>query len=475
MQNEQDDNKKKQLLSCSLDANYYPLAPFVLVLFGARGDLSKNKIIPSLYNLYSKQNILSSFKVLGTGRTVVSTEDFRKTVIKSVEGISGDAVEFSKSFVYCPGSFDGCECDQKLKSQIQELANVKNEKPLNVLFYFATPPDVVAGIVVKLKQANLFEVSSNVKVIVEKPFASDLSSAIKLNKILRESIKENQIFRMDHYLAKDTVQNILFFRFANAIFEPIWNKEFIQKVQINAYDKEGVENRLEFYDKVGVLGDVVQNHIMQLLALIAMDAPSGFSADQVRDQKVEVFKSLDRFNSDSDFVVGQYKGYKNESKTPTFFSGTFLINSERWSGVPFHVATGKRLKSKCTEIIIDFKPSQYEMFDKSCMLSKSNRLVFSISPEEKIQIELYVKTPGVLNEPHLKSMEMDYQKTFNFDSLSEYERIFVDCLNGDLTLFARQDGVEQMWQIAESIKYNMSSKKLKFYKPGACPADIFKE
>ena len=308
------------------------------------------------------------------------------------------------------------------------------------------------------------------KIIIEKPFGTDQNSAYELNRFIRKEFDESQIYRIDHYLGKETVQNIIFFRFGNSIFEPVWKRNYIDHVQITVAEDLGVETRALFYEKSGVIRDISQNHIMQLIALVAMEPPVGFEADLIRDEKVKVFRTIrpmDEAYLDANMVIGQYErgkisgsevpayideeGVSPTSKTPTFFAGKFYIDNWRWAGVPFYVRTGKRLGKRITEIAIEFKKPPLKMLGRECDIIEPNTLVFSIQPEEEISLRFSVKYPGAGNKPYRVKMNFNYPNTFKVKSHSPYGRLLIDCMKGDLTLFARQDGVEAMWSVADQI------------------------
>lgn len=306
--------------------------------------------------------------------------------------------------------------------------------------------------------------------IVEKPFGRDRASAIKLNQVILKGFDEKQIYRIDHYLGKETVQNIIFFRFANSIFEPLWNRRYVDHVQITVAEDLGVEHRGVFYEQAGVVRDIVQNHVMQLVALVAMEPPVGFEADLIRDEKVKVFRTirpLDETHIDEFIVRGQYgpgkikgedvPGYRQEqdvsplSNTPTFIAAKLYVDNWRWAGVPFYVRAGKRLPKRITEICVQFKQPPLKLFGRPCDVLEPNLLAFGIQPHEEISLRLTVKYPGMGNQPYMVNMDFNYNETFNIKSYLAYYRLLIDCMKGDLTLFARQDGVEAMWSVVDPI------------------------
>jgi len=305
---------------------------------------------------------------------------------------------------------------------------------------------------------------------MEKPFGTDRASAAKLNQFVLKYFDEKQIYRIDHYLGKDTVQNIIFFRFANSIFEPLWNRLYIDHIQITVAEDIGVGHRGVFYEQAGVVRDIVQNHIMQLIALVAMEPPVGFEADLIRDEKVKVFETIRSMDEEYIYhntVRGQYghgrfrdksaAAYREEenvsrnSHTPTYLAAKLYIDNWRWAGVPFYIRTGKRLARQLTEIFVQFKQPPLRLFGRTCDILSPNALILTIQPQEAISLQLSVKYPGMENHPYTVNMEFNYEKSFSFKMHLPYERLIIDAIKDDLTLFARQDGVEAMWSVVDPI------------------------
>jgi len=363
------------------------------------------------------------------------------------------------------------QSDESYKQLCRHIGEISPEpQTASVVFYLAVPPGLVQPIIERLFARGLCTRATEPKIIIEKPFGSDKASASALNEFILKHFKESQVYRIDHYLGKETVQNILFFRFGNSIFEPLWNRRYIDHVQITVAEDIGIESRGGLYDSAGVVRDIVQNHIMQLLALVAMEPPAGFDANLVRDEKVKVFRAIRPMSDEyiDEFMVrGQYgpgevggkavRGYREEEKvpgdsnTPTFFAGRVYIDNWRWAGVPFYVRTGKRLAGRVTEICVQFKQPPLRLLGRTCDIIEANSLVLSIQPKEEMSLQLNVKQPGVGNEPFAINMNFDYAKSFEMRTRPAYERLLLDCFKGDLSLFARSDGVEAMWEVVDPI------------------------
>ncbi|MFC2149705.1 glucose-6-phosphate dehydrogenase [Candidatus Auribacterota bacterium] len=467
--------------SCDFSPGEFKAGPFTMVIFGGAGDLSKKKLIPSLYHLY-QHGLISDFSILGFARTEMSDKDYRSLMMKAIKEFSAESYnekeckEFCSHLFYEPAKLTGQGMYATLCDRIGEISGEVRED--NLIYYLAVPPDMVPGIIGKLSSINLCRGRKGAKVVVEKPFGRDRKSAAALNRCILKDFNEKQIYRMDHYLGKETVQSILFFRFSNTIFEPLWNRNYIDNVQITVAEDIGIENRGAFYDKAGVIRDIVQNHIMQLIALVAMEPPVGFEADLIRDEKVKIFETIrpaDEKDINANTVIGQYgpgkingkkvcsyQGEKNVAKgssAPTYFAGKFYIDNWRWADVPFYVRTGKRLPKRVSEISIEFKHPPLKLLEKSGGNMEPNTLVFNIQPHQEISLRFNVKCPGAASHPCPVGMLFNYEKAFDFRSNPSYERQLLDCMKGDLTLFARQDGVENMWSVVDPIirKYEESA------------------
>jgi glucose-6-phosphate 1-dehydrogenase len=466
----------KFLKPCDTPLEQYRVEPFTLVIFGGGGDLSRRKLLPALFHLFREDELSAGFSVLGFGRLPMNDEQYRAMMKEAVREFGEEEFdealwnEFSQRVFFHSGHFEDDETYRGLGEKIDAIALPADRGKRNVIYYMSVPPHVTPVAVEKLKQHELCRGRYNTKVIVEKPFGFDLASAKELNATLISAFEENRIYRIDHYLGKETVQNIIFFRFSNAVFERLWNSNYIDNVQITVAEDIGIEERGTFYEQTGVVRDIVQNHIMQLIALVAMEPPIGFEADFIRDEKGKVFRAIAPLNdeyADRFTVRGQYgpgtvkgadvrayraeKGVSANSGVPTFFAGKFYITNWRWAGVPFYVRTGKRLARHVTEICIQFKQPPLRLFGRTCDVLEPNILVLTIQPEEKISLRFGVKYPHVLNKIYPVNMVFGYQDTFKTKFHPAYERLLIDCMKGDLTLFVRQDGVEAIWEALDPL------------------------
>ncbi len=467
-------NNKK--ITCDEGAGPVRPEPFVLVIFGAAGDYAKRMLLPSLFHLYLDGLLPEHFPVIGFGRPEMNDSQYQKWVRDAIRKHSDtrpaadDLAAFSTHLRYISSPFEQVESYQALFKIIENLCHDDRNKKFKVLFYLAAPPVAAPVIIDRLERHRLADDLYESRIIMEKPFGRDCSSAVLLNSLILKVFNENQIYRVDHYLGKEAVQNLLFFRFANSIFEPLWNRRYVCHVEITMSEQIGVEQRERFYEETGVVRDVVQNHIMQLIALVAMEPPVGFSADDIRDEKVKIFRTIrpmDEKFIDQFIIRGQYgsgkigrtvvKGYREESGvsaesiTPTFCAGKLFIDNWRWAGVPFYFRTGKRLAKRATRISVLFKQPPLKLFRNVCDTLESNTLNLTLQPQEKISFAFSVKHPGMRNHPQNAMMEFHYDQAIESDRHSAHERLLLDCLRGDQTLFARQDGVEAMWQVVDPI------------------------
>ncbi len=449
--------------------------PFCMVIFGASGDLTRRKLIPSLYRLMVNGHLPEDFMVLGAAIEKMDDGPFRASMQEAVRSAypglfsveSWD--DFSRRLYYHAGRFDD---PGFYKGLIERLGPLESQHRTggSRLFYLAVPPTIYETVIENLGGAGLSKDREGrySRISVEKPFGRDIETSRRLNAVLKRSFREDQIYRMDHYLAKENVQNILMFRFANSIFEPLWNRRYIDHVQITVSETLGVEHRAGYYEQAGVIRDMFQSHILQLLSLMAMEPPSAFTADRVRDEKVKVFQSirplpLDRL--DEYVALGQYGGggtdgspvapYREEpgvspgSVTPTFAAMKLYIDNWRWSGVPFYLRSGKRLASRMAEIAVRFKPVPHLMFrDIIEEKIEPNTLVLRVQPDEGISLRFQTKTPDskVCLSPVL--MDFSYEKVFMLDA---YERVLLDCMAGDQMLFVREDSEEETWDILTPV------------------------
>jgi glucose-6-phosphate 1-dehydrogenase len=472
--------------------------PSVLVIFGITGDLTRRKLIPALYNLMIDGSLPESFAVVGVGREQITAEQLRARLGEQTAQFSRrkplDASAwqyFASRIDYVCGNFDDQSVYPRLRDRLAQI-DAKHGTRGNRIYYLATPSATFPGILDNLHCNDLLpRVHSQhtepwAHVIIEKPFGRDLKSARDLNHLVRRYISEDQTFRIDHYLGKETVQNILVFRFGNAIFEPFWNRKYIDYVEITAAETMGMQGRGRFYDQTGVLRDVVQNHLLQVLSLCAMEPPVSFAANDVRDQKVQVLKSLrpiTHADCAEQVVAGQYRGYREEpgvnrdSRTPTYAALKVHIDNWRWQGVPFYLRAGKNLSERRTEVAIHFQPIPLSLFPQSdsCQLLDRNILSLRIQPEEGISLRFVAKVPGEHLSVGNVFMSMNYSTAFGRPLSEAYERLLLDCMRGDATLFERRDGVEEAWKFVTPIleAWDADTKTpINLYDPGtAGPAE----
>jgi len=451
-----------------------PLDPCTIVIFGASGDLTARKLVPSLYNLFVHDSLPRPFTILGCARTAMGNEEFRARLRGAFPQAPARWEEFAAHLFYQALEYDSVPGYLALTERLRELDRERGTGG-NRVFYLAVPPDLYSTVAEMIGREGLAREGEAgngwSRIVVEKPFGRDLPTAMELDRTLHRSFGEQQIFRIDHYLAKETVQNVLMLRFANAIFEPLWNRTFVDHVGILAAETLGVEHRAGYYDRSGVLRDMFQNHLMQLLALIAMEPPSRFESDRVQDEKAKVFRSLKPLTAagvHENLILGQYgsgavedsqvPGYREEpgvrpdSVTPTFAVLRLFVDNWRWRGVPFYLASGKRLAQKVTEITVRFKEVPHSMFQR--VLGEriiANRLILGIYPDEGIRLTFQTKNPGA--QMCLRSVLMDfkYYQDYRGPVLDAYEKALVDCIQGDHMLFWRQDGVELCWAFLTPI------------------------
>jgi len=461
--------------SCETGEERFDIEPFTMVIFGATGDLSRRKLLPTLYHIFKEGIMPGDFSIIGFASSRLSDEGFRDWLKDFIvqydieEFNEGVWQDFSAHIFYIHGDLREREAYRRLIERLDGLA--KSGRPLRVIYYMAVPPRLFEPIIENLSSWGLCrERYNNTRIIIEKPFGRDRRSAIELNDLILSAFDEKQVYRIDHYLGKETVQNIIFFRFANSIFEPLWNRKYIDHVQITVSETIGIGTRGRFYEEMGVIRDIVQNHMLQLLALVAMEPPAGFEADLIRDEKVKVFRAIrpmDEGYIKGSTVIGQYgpgevqgeqvRGYREEegvspgSTTPTFFAGKFFVDNWRWADVPFYLRTGKRLAKRVTEISIHFKQPPLRLFSSSCEFIEPNMLVLGIQPDEEISLRFGVKYPSSLSQIYPVTMDFNYKKAFKRGTHPPYERLLIDCMRGDQTLFARQDGVEAMWSVVDPI------------------------
>jgi len=468
-----------------------PKLPALITIFGAKGDLTRRKLIPALYNLYTADHLPTTFAIYCIDYLASDEKEFKDELLAGINQFSrnGAAVakqwkEFSANIFYFQGDFQKPETFSSLKERANDF-DKQHKKKCTRLFYFATAPRFIEIISEELYKNKICNRVTLHRIVVEKPFGTDLASAKKLNLFLSKRFAEKQVYRIDHYLGKEVVQNIMAFRFANYVFEPLWNNKYIDYVQISVAEEVGVGTRGGYYDSSGALRDMIQNHLMQLLCIVAMDCPAAYKAELIRDAKVNVLKSVRCYSEKDVFknvVRAQYsagtindqpqKGYREEDKvspdssTETFVAARFFVDNKRWKGVPFFLATGKSLPRQASVITVQFKDSPNKIFKDDI---ESNRLVISIQPELEIGLLFESKVPGL--EMKLKSVDMDfsYQKAYKQGIPEAYEALLLDVLEGDPTLFMRADQVDNAWKVVMPILNAWEKhplKQLHFYKAG---------
>ena len=451
--------------------------PTIFVIFGAGGDLTWRKLIPALYNLYLDGWMPERIVVLGLDRAEMTDDEFRSHLQDGVDKNSRrgkvdkkrwDA--FAKNLFFSKADFEVDKSFQNLKKRLEKIEKSWNAKA-NKIFYLAVPPGLVQNIAHRLGSAKLYKDWQQSRIVVEKPFGRDLESAKKLNETLKEIFLESQIYRIDHYLGKETVQNILAFRFGNTLFEPLWNRHYIDHVQITVAESVGVEHRGSYYDHAGALRDMIQNHLLQILCLIAMEAPVSFSGNEIRNKKVDVLHAIRPipFEQINDFAVrGQYaagwiegeraKDYRQEpdvakdSLTETYAALKLFVDNWRWQGVPFYLRTGKRLPAKISEVAIQFRPVPHQTFPAAALMDwRPNRLLLAIQPHEGIFLRFEVKHPGLTMHLSPVLMQFYYREAFDVDPPEAYETLLLDVMRGDTALFMRADQTHAAWQVLSPV------------------------
>jgi glucose-6-phosphate 1-dehydrogenase len=455
-----------------------PAPPCVLVIFGASGDLAKRKLIPALYNLAANGFLPQEFAVVGLSRTEMTQDDFRTRMSQDLHQFETRALEPEKlewltsRLSYMSGDFTDPEFYERLRGLLGEVDEQWGTR-CSYLFYLAVPPSEFASIIKQLGSSGLTRQEPGCfrRVVIEKPFGHDLESARQLNRDIAEVLDENQVYRIDHYLGKETVQNILAFRFANGIFEPIWNRRYVDHVQITVAETVGVESRGSYYEEAGALRDMMQNHMFQLLALTAMEPPISFAPDVVRDERVKILRALRPISPEEvlrDTVRGQYgpgmidgklvPGYRSEpnvapdSPVETFVALKLSIDNWRWADVPFYLRTGKRLPKRVTEVVIQFKRAPFILFRETPVERlQPNRLVLHIQPDEGISLLFEGKVPGPTMRLGEVNMRFQYADYFGTTPETGYETLLYDCMIGDSTLFQRSDIVEVGWSVVTPI------------------------
>lgn len=450
-----------------------------LIIFGASGDLTHRKLLPAIYDLYMQKSLPQNFAVLGVARTEYSDDQFREKMKDGIKQFALNTVNddsqleiFLKKLFYLPIETDKAEDYVKLKNRLDKL-DEENKTGGNYIFYLSTPPALYPVIPKLLASQGLNKEKNGHfrRLIIEKPFGVDYQSAVDLNKSLIKDYHEEQIYRIDHYLGKETVQNVFVTRFANSIYEPLWNRNYIQHVEITSSESIGVENRGGYYDHAGALRDMVQNHLLQVVALIAMEPPMTLDSAAIRNEKLKVFQAFRPLTEETirkNVIRGQYmgstikkekiKGYREEkgvdpeSRTETYFAMKFFIDNWRWGGVPFYVRSGKRLPTRVTEVVIHFKPTPLNLFKENCSFTNDgNKLILRIQPDEGILLKTNMKIPGGGYQVKTVNMDFHYSQLEGTYVPDAYERLILDCMIGDSTLYIRGDALEQTWKFVEPI------------------------
>jgi glucose-6-phosphate 1-dehydrogenase len=453
-----------------------------IVIFGANGDLAKRKLLPALYRLAYDRRLPASFAIVGTSRTAMSDADFRGKMREAVQHFSEDGDfdaslwdRFAANIHYAAGDMN----DPALYSEIVRKTQETGQR--NILYYLSTQPSYYGTVVDGLARAGGHQDERGWRrIIVEKPFGHDLASAKELNRRMQTAFPESEIYRIDHYLGKETVQNILAFRFGNGIFEPLWNRRYINHVQITAAESIGVEGRGGYYQEAGALRDMIQNHLLQVMATIGMEPSAVFEPNAVRDERAKLLRSIKILRPEETpqhAVSGQYRGFREEpgvdadSQTDTYAAATFFVDNWRWAGVPFFIRTGKKLPKRVTDIAIQFNSAPLALFagGDGARNADPNLLILRIQPEEGISLRFDSKQPG--SGMHLRPVSMDFMYTTSFGerSPSAYETLLVDAMIGDTTLYTRQDMVEASWAVVEPIQQFWNGTKFDYpnYEPGS--------
>jgi glucose-6-phosphate 1-dehydrogenase len=433
--------------------------PTAIVVFGASGDLTHRKLLPSLYHLFVEGLFPTSYGIVGYARTPMSDDEFRHmargSVVRygrcDVEGEAWD--EFARGLFYVPGDFASERAMSHLREQLEDLDRRRGTEGRR-LFYCATPPEAFDDIVARLAEEDL---NRDARIVIEKPFGMDLGSARELGRLVQDRFGESNVFRIDHYMGKETVQNILALRFANALFEPVWNSKYIDHVELTVAEDIGIEGRGRFYERTGAIRDMVQTHLLQVLTFLTMEPPAAFSAEDVRDEKAKVLRAM-RPVDPSRVVRGQYQGYRSEdgvapdSDVETFAALEVEIDNWRWAGVPIFLRTGKRLHAKATQAFVVFRDVPHRIFEQEGVGElEPNRLVIRIQPDEGVSLSFTVQRPGLGIDLETASLDFDYQRTFDTPLVEAYELLLLEAMRGDQMLFIRQESLERAWEVLEPV------------------------
>jgi glucose-6-phosphate 1-dehydrogenase len=464
--------------------------PCTVIIFGASGDLTKRKLVPALYRLTQERLLPAEFAILGFARTANTDEEFRARMKDAVATYSearrvDEAVweSFAQGIFYLPGNINDPESYRQMRERLDEIDRLRGTAG-NRVFYLSTAPGFYSEAIRQLGDAGLAKPEGKgwTRIIIEKPFGHSLSSARQLNVDVAKVFDEEQVYRIDHYLGKETVQNLMVFRFANGIFEPVWNRQYIDHVQITNAEAIGVEDRGGYYETAGVLRDMIQNHVFQVLSLVAMEPPNSLEANAVRDEKIKVMQTVRPISVDrvDEFAVrGQYgpgsvggkqaKGYREEkdvnpeSNTDTYAAVKLYFDNWRWAGVPFYLRSAKRMPKRVTEIAIQFKEAPHLIFrDAASGQMEPNQLIVRVQPDEGITLRIGAKVPGQVTRIRWVNMDFRYGASFGVASPEAYERLLLDCILGDSTLYARRDMTERGWEIVMPILESWQSRKADF-------------
>jgi glucose-6-phosphate 1-dehydrogenase len=441
-----------------------PPEPTAIVIFGASGDLTHRKLLPALYHLFVEGLLPSRFGIVGYARTEMSHESFMEKARRSVaeygrtEPEDEQWSEFAEGLSYVSGEFADPGAMEDLRKRLETLDETRGCEGRR-FFYCATPPEAYPDIVGRIGEEAMAE---RARIVIEKPFGTDLETARELNRTLHTVFDESQVFRIDHYLGKETVQNILVFRFANTLWEPLWNRRYVDHVQLTVAEEIGIEGRGRFYERTGAIRDMVQTHLFQVLTFLTIEPPATFDPEMLRDEKVKVFQAT-RPIAPSNVVRGQYRGYRDEegvdpdSDIETFVAMKVEVDNWRWAGVPFFLRTGKRLPRKVTEATVVFKSVPHQIFEQEGIGGVApNRLTLRIQPDEGISLSIMVQRPGLGIRLGGASLDFDYGETFTESPLVDaYELLLLEAMHGDHTLFTRQDGVERAWEILMPVFEDM--------------------
>jgi glucose-6-phosphate 1-dehydrogenase len=454
-------------------ASLKPAEPQAIVIFGASGDLTRRKLLPAFWHLYAEGLLPEGIAIVGYSRTDMSDEAWRNYAKEQIQQFAREQPEgerwddFARRLSYCPGEFANEMAMQHLRTHLEDVDRLMGTNG-GRFFYCATPPAAYPDIVTRLGEVKLNE---EAKIVIEKPFGRDLKSAIELNARIHEVFQEQQVFRIDHYLGKETVQNLLALRFANGMFEPIWNRRYVDNVQVTVAEEIGIEGRGSFYEQTGTIRDMMVTHLFQMVTVMAMEPPVTFEPDRLRDEKVRVLRSMQPVDPKK-VVRGQYIGYRQEpdvdpeSQADTYSAMQVYIDNWRWAGVPFNLRTGKNLHRKITEISMSFRQVPYSVFRGTDAVPLGrDALVIRVQPDEGISLHLNIKKPGLGFELDRAELDFDYQSAYRTPLIEAYETLILEAMAGDHTLFTRADEVERGWEVISPVVERRP--RVHFYEKGS--------